>query len=83
MKNRINTNVVFFVIMGAMNGIFISLIASYILNYLVSSYLFELYFTYTDWLFVFAPSFALLGALFNLVSAIFLYGDKKLHIEKK
>lgn len=77
MNKKIKLNVPFFVILGAMNGAFVSLIASFFLDYMVTSYSTMCTLTYLDWLIICAPSFALLGALFNLASAIFLYEEEK------
>ncbi len=76
MFNRIKTSVVFFVILGAMNGIMISLTGSFFLDYIVTNYTTEVTLTYADWLLVCAPCFALVGALFNLAVAIFMYEEE-------
>lgn len=72
---RVNVNSYFFVVLGGMEGILISLVASFLLDYMLTSYSLVYSLTYLDWLFVLAPLFAVIGALFNLASAIFLYDE--------
>ena len=75
MEKRIKVNVLFFVILGAMNGAIVSLLASFFLDYIVTSYTIQCTMTYLNWLVICAPIFALIGALFNLSAAVFLYED--------
>lgn len=75
MNKRISLNVPFFVVLGAMNGAMVSLVAAFFLDYMVTSYSLICTLSYLDWLFVLAPCFALLGALFNTAAAIFMYED--------
>lgn len=76
MFNRVKTSVVFFVILGAMNGIMISLTGSFFLDYIVRNYTTEITLSYADWLVVCAPCFACVGALFNLAVAIFMHEEE-------
>lgn len=85
---RVNVNSYFFVVLGGMEGALISLVASFFLDYMLTRYSLVYSLTYVDWLFVLAPLFAVIGALFNLASAIFLYDEdtkkpKKRFIFKK
>lgn len=75
MEKRIKVNVLFFIILGAMNGAIVSLLASFFLDYIVTSYTIQCTMTYLNWLVICAPIFALIGALFNLSAAVFLYED--------
>ncbi len=83
MFNRVKTSVVFFVILGAMNGILISLTGSFFLDYIVTNYTTEVTLTYADWLVVCAPCFALVGALFNLAVAIFMHEEETVEEKEK
>jgi hypothetical protein len=58
-----------------MNGAIVSLLASFFLDYLVSSYSTTCTLTYIDFLLVTTPCFAIVGALFNMASAVFLYDE--------
>lgn len=73
MIKKIKLNIPFFVILGAMNGAILSLVTAFFLDYFVTSYSTTCNLTYTDWLLVCAPLFALIGALFNTAAAIFMY----------
>ena len=44
------------------------MVASYTINYNM---------TYSEWLLVCAPSFAVIGALFNTLAAVFMYEEPK------
>ncbi len=83
MNHRIKTNVVFFVILGALNGVMISLTGSFFLDYIVTNYTTEVTLSYMDWLLVCAPCFALVGALFNLATAILMYEEIPVEERKK
>ena len=72
---RINVSFSFFVLLGAMNGAIVSLLASFFLDYLVTSYSTTCTLTYLDFLVVMTPCFAVVGALFNIASAVFLYDE--------
>ena len=72
---RINVSFSFFVILGAMNGAIVSLLSSFFLDFLVTSYSPTCTLTYLDFLVVTTPCFALVGALFNIASAVFLYDE--------
>lgn len=72
---RVNVNSYFFVVLGGMEGILISLVASFFLDYMLTRYSLTYSLTYVDWLMVLAPLFAVIGSLFNLASAIFLYDE--------
>lgn len=72
---RVNVNSYFFVVLGGMEGILLSLVASFFLDYMLTRYSLIYSLTFLDWLFVLAPLFAVIGALFNLASAIFLYDE--------
>lgn len=74
-STRINVSFSFFVILGAMNGAIVSLISSFFLDYLVTSYSTSCTLTYLDFLAVTTPCFACIGALFNVASAVFLYDE--------
>lgn len=73
---RVNVNSYFFVVLGGMEGLLLSLIASFFLDFMLTSYSLVYSLTFTDWLLLLAPLFAVVGALFNLASAIFLYDDE-------
>ncbi len=77
MNSKVKMNALFFVFLGAMNGAIISLVACYFLEYMLNSYSLECTLTYTDWLLVCTPCFAVIGALFNLAAAIFMYEEPK------
>lgn len=76
MFNRVKTSVIFFVLLGAMNGIMISLTGSFFLDYIVRNYTTEVTLSYADWLVICAPCFACVGALFNLAVAIFMHEEE-------
>lgn len=73
---RVNVNSYFFVVLGGMEGILLSLVASFFLDFMLTSYSLVYSLTFMDWLFVLAPLFACIGAMFNLASAIFLYDEE-------
>lgn len=73
--SRINVSFIFFTIIGAMNGAIISLLASFFLDFLLTSYSTTCPLTYLDFLLVTTPCFAFIGAIFNMASAIFLYDE--------
>lgn len=77
MNKRINLNIGFFILLGACNGALISLIASFFLDYMVASYTINYNMSYIDWVIVCAPSFAIIGALFNTIAAVFMYEEPK------
>lgn len=77
MNRRISFNVGFFILLGALNGALVSLIASFFLDYMVASYTINYNMTYSDWVLVCAPSFAIIGALFNTLAAVFMYEEPK------
>lgn len=72
---RVNVNAYFFVVLGGMEGILISLVSAFFLDFMLTRYSMVYSLTYLDWLLVLAPLFAVIGALFNLASAIFLYDE--------
>lgn len=74
-NTRINVSFSFFILLGAMNGVLVSLLSSFFLDFLVTSYSTTCTLTYLDFLIVTAPCFALVGALFNIASAVFLYDE--------
>lgn len=76
MSTRVNVSSWFFVLLGAMNGAIVALLASFFLDFVVTSYSTICTLTYMDWILVTIPCFALIGALFNLASAIFLYDEQ-------
>ncbi len=73
---RVNVNSYFFVVLGAMEGILLSLISSFFLDFMLTRYSLVYSLTFIDWVFVLAPLFAVIGSLFNLASAIFLYDEE-------
>lgn len=77
MNKKITLGIPFFVVLGAFNGIMISLPGAFFMDVLVASYTVSFSFSYIDWVVVLAPVFALVGALFNLCSAILLYEEPK------
>lgn len=77
MGKKIKFNVPFFIILGAMNGVMISLVASFFLDYIVTSYTIYVTLSYINWVVLLAPCFALLGALFHVAAALFMYEDEK------
>lgn len=76
MERRIKMSILWFTILGALNGAMISLVASYYLDYIVTRYTTTVTLTYIDWVFVCAPAFAVFGALFNCVAGFFFYKEE-------
>ncbi len=72
---RINVSFSFFILLGAMTGAIVSLLSSFFLDYLVASYSSTCTLTYLDFLAITTPCFAVVGALFNIASAVFLYDE--------
>lgn len=68
-------NIGFFTVLGALNGAVMSLVACFMMDYMVASYTINYTMSYSDWVLVLAPMFAVIGALFNLAAAIFMYEE--------
>lgn len=77
MNRKITFSIPFFVLLGALNGIMVSLPGAFLMDVLVSGYTVDFSFSYLDWLFLLVPIFAVVGALFNLCSALLLYEEPK------
>ena len=76
MERRIKLSILWFTVLGALNGAMISLLGAYFLNYIVDSYTTDVTLTYMDWILVLAPLFAVFGALFNLCAGFFFYKEE-------
>jgi len=75
LNKRLSINVGFFTVLGALNGAVMSLVACFFLDFMVASYSINYTMSYSDWVLVLAPMFAVVGALFNLAAAIFMYEE--------
>ena len=76
MKN-VKTSLINFILVGIMNGVIISLIAAYFLEYLVDNYAIICPVTYMEWVLILAPCFALVLGLFNALVGIFILEEPK------
>ena len=74
---KIRTSFVNFIIIGVMEGILFGLMTAFLLNYLQESYTLTTIVNYSDWLFVLAPCFGLIGGLFNALIALFIEEEEK------
>ena len=77
LNQRLSINVGFFTVLGALNGAVMSLVACFLLDYMCASYTINYTMSYSDWVIVLAPMFGVVGALFNLAAAIFMYEEPK------
>lgn len=80
---RVNVNAFFFVLLGAMNGAILALVAAFFLDYMLTKYSLICTLTYMDWVIVLVPVFVVIGSLFNLASAIFLYDEETTKPKKR
>jgi len=76
MERRLKISILWFMILGALNGALISLFGAFFLDYIVNSYTTDVTLTYMDWLLILAPIFALVGAVFNLCAGFFFYKEE-------
>lgn len=75
LNKNLQINIGFFTVLGALNGAVMSLVACFFLDFMVASYSINYHMSYSDWVLVLAPMFAVVGALFNLAAAIFMYEE--------
>lgn len=75
LNRTLEINIGFFTVLGALNGAIMALVACFMMDYMVASYTINYTMTYSDWVIVLCPIFAVVGALFNLAAGIFMYEE--------
>lgn len=75
MRDRVNVSVFFFMIIGGVEGLFLSLIPAFLLDYLCEEIAVISSISYIQWLAMLAPIFFALGVIINGASSILLVDD--------